>query len=116
MTTPNSNAPRVPDTVHGLVRKQFAEDEAAREAGITYEAVRNIEADYGHGRTTHSRMIERLRELALPIIACRDHWKTAFEHERANVIRLRHIVADLHGTGCRCDDCQIVRVKAGSPT
>lgn len=47
------------------------------------------------------------------LTTCRDHWKTSFEHERANVIRLRGIVAKLHDSlymfDCLCEDCQLVR-------
>ena len=37
------------------------------------------------------------------------HWKAAFEHERANAVRLRKIVYDLHPLRCGCQDCQLVR-------
>lgn len=40
---------------------------------------------------------------------CRDHWKTSFEHERENVIRLRQIVYKFHADSCVCEDCELVR-------
>jgi hypothetical protein len=42
---------------------------------------------------------------------CRDHWKTSFEHERENVIRLRLLVYEAHGKDCMCTDCLLARYK-----
>lgn len=51
------------------------------------------------------------------LTTCRDHWKTSFDHERENVIRLRGIVYDFHADDCICPDCQLVRQhRAGSET
>jgi hypothetical protein len=43
--------------------------------------------------------------------SCRDHWKVSFEHERANVVRLRQIVYKLHPHDCICRDCALVEGK-----
>lgn len=48
------------------------------------------------------------------LISCRDHWKTSFEHERANVIRLREIVYKFHADDCICEDCQLVDQHLGA--
>lgn len=55
----------------------------------------------------------------LTLTTCRDHWKTSFEHERANVLRLRQEIYEFHedqamtnkpGYGqCDCHDCRLVR-------
>lgn len=52
------------------------------------------------------------QEVIQALTTCRDHWKTSFEHERENVIRLRGLVARLHsrqlgGTKCVCHECEI---------
>lgn len=52
--------------------------------------------------------LEQFRSLEV----CRDHWKTSFDHERANVIRLRGLLMEIHGTACICVDCQTTREKA----
>lgn len=57
------------------------------------------------------------------LTVCRDHWKTSFEHERANVIRLREKLAALHtqlawysgNDECTCEDCKIVREHGEEP-
>jgi hypothetical protein len=41
--------------------------------------------------------------------SCRDHWKTSWQHERENVIRLRELVYKFHGDDCVCDDCNLVK-------
>lgn len=46
---------------------------------------------------------------------CRDHWKTSFDHERENVIRLRKLVQQLHAIGtpdCKCRDCNLAAAPA----
>lgn len=45
--------------------------------------------------------------------SCRDHWKTSFEHERENVIRLRRMIYEFHSDvpNCSCPDCKLVRSK-----
>lgn len=58
------------------------------------------------------------------LTTCRDHWKTSFEHERANVIRLQRLLARAHEDQlrryrspgeCICEDCQIVRQHNSEP-
>lgn len=46
------------------------------------------------------------------LTTCRDHWKTSFEHERENVIRLRKMLYKFHVYDCICEDCQLVRSRA----
>lgn len=41
--------------------------DSAREAGLTYEAVREIERKHGAEEISHGRMIEMLRELACDV-------------------------------------------------
>lgn len=55
------------------------------------------------------------------LTTCRDHWKTSFEHERENVIRLRSLLARAHqsmsegGRQCDCRDCHIFRFGGNQP-
>ena len=56
------------------------------------------------------------------LTSCRDHWKTSFDHERENVIRLRRALYEAHNSidpavkPCRCMDCNLVRTRGnGQP-
>jgi hypothetical protein len=73
------------------------------------------------GEYTPEEFIELLDAIDV-VESCRDHWKTSFEHERENVIRLRRLLAGHHaakyyrnGGQCVCDDCALVRAHAEKP-
>ena len=56
---------------------------------------------------------EYIKEEIEDLKISRDYWKASFEHERANVIRLRTLIYKEHSKGfefvCDCADCQLVR-------
>lgn len=68
---------------------------------------------------------DQIEDKILPTLealtGCRDHWKTSFEHERANVIRLRSLLARAHrimsegGRQCDCRDCFMFRHGGEQP-
>jgi len=70
------------------------------EPGGAHAAAREFPKGILNSGNQDSETLETLR-------SCRDHWKTSFEHERENVIRLRRLVWISHGPACACRDCDL---------
>ena len=68
--------------------------------------VLRFECDYAP-LMPHTRGKKCLQGELKIMTTCRDHWKTSFEHERENVIRLRELLKIQHGEDCQCRDCSL---------
>lgn len=104
------------DAAAGIVRKcQYCGETKYWDSAHDYWKCGSQVGAQDHVRSSECRRRQRMQIEAdfQSLTTCRDHWKTSFEHERANVIRLRSLLAAAHGAACQCSDCHITRFKNG---
>lgn len=97
-----------------------AEEEDVRNLALYWDTLEEACEQYAV-KSSFARTLER--QLAAmtakrdSLVVCRDHWKTSYQHERANVIRLRHELWMSHSHDCKCRDCQLVdKTAVSSPS